>query len=293
MTPDRDPVAVLGATGQQGGQVVDALLEAGASVRALVRNPASRGAQALEARGVALVTADQEDGDSLARGLDGAAALFFMTTFAGADATEGEVRRGTVVAGAAARAGVPHVVYSSVGGAERQTGIPHFESTRRVEEQLTGVSRATFLRPTFFMENLTGQLAPGADGEVVVRLPMPGDVPLQMVAVRDIGAAAARLLLDADVIEGDAVELAGDELTLDRVAAEIGEASGRPARFEAVPLEALADDADLQAMFRWFAAPPAYRADLAVSRRLVPDLSDLRTWLRTQLPGADGQGAAG
>ena len=293
MTSDRDPVAVLGATGQQGGRVVDALLEAGAPVRALVRDPASPAAQALEARGVALVTADQEDGDSLARGLDGTAALFFMTTFAGADATEGEVRRGTVVAGAAARAGVPHVVYSSVGGAERHTGIPHFESKRRVEEQLAGVARATFLRPTFFMENLTGQLAPGPDGEVVVRLPMPGDVPLQMVAVRDIGAAAARLLLDVNAIEGDAVELAGDELTLDRVAAEIGEASGRPARFEPVPLEALADDTDLQAMFRWFATPPAYRADLAVSRRLVPDLSDLRTWLRRQLPAGGSPGAAG
>ena len=64
---------------------------------------------------------------------------------------------------------------------------------------------ALLVAGTFFMENLAGQLAPGPDGEVVVRLPMPGDVPLQMVAVRDIGAAAARLLLDVDAIEGDAV----------------------------------------------------------------------------------------
>ena len=293
MTSGRDPVAVLGATGQQGGRVVDALLEVGAPVRALVRDPRSTAAQALEAGGVTLATADQEDGDSLARGLAGAAALFFMTTFDGADGTEGEVRRGAVVAEAAARADVPHVVYSSVGGAERHTGIPHFESKRRVEERLAEVVRATFLRPTFFMENLTGQLTPGPDGEVVVRLPMPGDVALHMVAVRDIGAAAARLLLDPDAIEGDAVELGGDELTLDQVAAEIGRATGLPARFEAVPVEALGDDADLQAMFRWFAAPPAYRADLAASRRLVPDLSDLRTWLRTQLPAERSPGAAG
>ncbi|GAA3563366.1 NmrA family NAD(P)-binding protein [Microlunatus spumicola] len=285
---DTPPVAVVGATGQQGGRVVDALLEAGAPVRALVRDPSSAGARALQARGVELATADQEDGDALARGLGGVGALFFLTTFAGPDGTDGEVRRGTVVAEAAARARVPHVVYSSVGGAERATGIPHFESKRRVEERLTDLVPATFLRPTFFMENLAAQLAPGPDGDVVVRLPMPGDVPLQMVAVRDIGAAAARLLLDPDALAGDAVEIAGDELTLDRVAAEVRDATGRAARFEEVPLAALGDDTDLQAMFRWFASPPAYRADRAATRRLVPDVSDLRTWLGRQAGAGSG-----
>jgi uncharacterized protein YbjT (DUF2867 family) len=288
VTSDRDPVAVLGATGQQGGRVVDALLGAGAPVRALVRDPASSAARALEARGVALVTADQEDGDSLVRGLDGAASLFFLTTFAGADGTEGEVRRGTVVAEAAARAGVPHVLYSSVGGAERHTGIPHFESKRRVEERLAEIAvRATFLRPTFFMENLTGQLTPGPDGKVVVRLPMPGDVPLQMVAVRDIGAAAARLVVDPGAVDGDAIEIAGDELTPAQVAERVGRALGRRTRFEEVPLDVLGDE-DLKAMFRWFSRVPAYEADLAATRRLVPDVSDLAAWLAASSGSASG-----
>ena len=60
-----------------------------------------------------------------------------------------------------------------------------------------------------------------------------------------------------------------------------------------IVVQSLADDTDLQAMFRWFATPPAYRADLAASRRLVPDLSDLRTWLRTQLPPAGVPSTAG
>ena len=73
MTPDRDPVAVLGATGQQGGRVVDALLAAGAPVRALVRDPASPAAQALEARGVGESTPDPAgSGDSSAGGIDAA-----------------------------------------------------------------------------------------------------------------------------------------------------------------------------------------------------------------------------
>ena len=283
MTPSPDrPVAVIGATGQQGGSTVDALLDADVPVRALVRDPSSTAARALRARGVEVLAADQEDGGSLARGLVDVAALFFVTTFADADGTEGEVRRGTAVADAAARAGVPHVVYSSVGGAERGTGIPHFESKRRVEQRLSGLVPATFLRPTFFMENLVPQLALDRSDEVVVRLPIPATTPLQMVAVRDVGAAAARLLLDPELVHGDGLEVGGDELTLAQVAAQVGQVLGRPARFEEVPLDALGDDADLKAMFRWFASTPAYRADFATTRRLVPHLADFRSWLGAQ-----------
>jgi uncharacterized protein YbjT (DUF2867 family) len=278
----REPIAVIGATGQQGGDAVDALLRAEVPVRALVRDPGSAAARALRAQDVEVIAADQEDGESLSRGLAGVAALFFMTTFEGPDGTDGEVRRGTAVADAAARAGVPHVVYSSVGGAERDTGIPHFESKRRVEQRLSDLVPAKFLRPTFFMENLAPQLGADPSGHVVIRLPLASTVPLQMVAVRDIGAAATRLLLDPQAVDGDALEVAGDELTLEQVATRVGQALGRPARFEEVPLDALGDDADLKAMFRWFATPPAYQADFAATRRLVPDVSDLRSWLSTQ-----------
>ncbi|MGO2994407.1 MAG: NmrA family NAD(P)-binding protein, partial [Brachybacterium alimentarium] len=132
-------IAVYGATGQQGGAVLDALLAKGASVRALVRNPSSDRAQALAQRGVELVQADADEPASLVPALDGVKALFFMTTPPGGvqtEDTEGETRQGIALADAAKQAGVPHVVYSSVGGAERETGVPHFESKRRVEEHL-------------------------------------------------------------------------------------------------------------------------------------------------------------
>ncbi|WP_129789644.1 NmrA/HSCARG family protein [Promicromonospora panici] len=203
MTSTQQPsVAVIGATGQQGRSVVDALHELGVPVRALVRNPDSPTAQALRATGAEVVQADQEDSQSLADGLADVAALFYMTTFEGPDGPAGEVRRGHAVADAAARAKVPHVVYSSVGGAERETGIPHFESKFDVEKRLRALVPATILRPTFFMENLAAQLTPNEEGEIVIRMPMPGDVPVQMVAVRDIGRAAARLLLEPGAIDG-------------------------------------------------------------------------------------------
>jgi uncharacterized protein YbjT (DUF2867 family) len=277
----RLPIAVIGATGQQGRSVIDALHDADVPVRALVRDPDSPAARSLRATGTDVVQADQEDSKSLADGLADVAALFYMTTFEGPEGPAGEVRRGHAVADAAARANVPHVVYSSVGGAERGTGIPHFESKFDVEKRLGTLVPATILRPTFFMENLTAQLTPDQDGEIVIRMPMPGDVPVQMIAVRDIGRAAARLLLEPSAIDGDAIEVAGDELTLDLVAARAGETFGVPARFETIPLEYLGDDEDLKAMFRWFAEGSAYQADLARSRSLVGDVSDLRSWLVT------------
>jgi uncharacterized protein YbjT (DUF2867 family) len=276
----RLPIAVIGATGQQGRSVIDALRDQNIPTRALVRNPDSREALALRDAGTEVVKANQEDGQSLSGGLANVAGLFYMTTFEGPGGTAGEVRRGRTVAEAAARAEVPHVVYSSVGGAERETEIPHFDSKFEVEKRLTTLVSATILRPTFFMDNLTGQLAPNEDDEIVIRMPMPGDVPLQMIAVRDIGRAAARLLLEPGT-HGDAIEVAGDELTLDLVAAQAAETFGVPARFEAIPLEYLGDDEDLKAMFRWFAKGSAYQADLARSRSLVEGVSDLRAWLTT------------
>lgn len=194
--PDTLPVAVIGATGQQGGAVVDALLAAGHPVRALVRDPGSAKSRALAHRQVTLVHADQDDADSMVAALDGVAALFMMTTFAGPKGTEGEIEHGRAIADAAVRAGVPRVVYSSVGGAERSSGIPHFESKRRVEEHLAAVIPAHFVRPTFFMENFTGALNGGGEGEFVLRLPMSGTVPLQLIAVRDIGVVSAALPVD-------------------------------------------------------------------------------------------------
>ena len=203
-------VAVVGATGQQGGATAGALLDAGARVRALVRDPAKPAARALAERGAELVPADLTDPASLRAALRGVDRLFAMTTFAGARGVAGEVEQGRALADAAAEVGVGHVVYSSVGGAERSTGVPHFESKRRVEEHLESLGRpVTFLRPVFFMENLVGQGPTVEDGALVVRLPLPADVPVQMVAVRDIGAAAAAALLDPARVSGGALELAG------------------------------------------------------------------------------------
>jgi uncharacterized protein YbjT (DUF2867 family) len=277
--------AVVGATGQQGGATARALLAAGAGVRALVRDPKAPAAHALAQLGAQLAHADLEDADSLRAAFTGVDAVFAMTTFAGPTGVEGEVEHGRLIGEAARDAEVPHLVYSSVGGAERHTGIPHFESKRRVEEHLTCMGLpVTFVRPTFFMENFNQSGPQEQDGVLVLRSPLASGVPLQMVAVDDIGAVAAAALLDPTRLPGGSIEIAGDELSGEQIADAFGQQAGLPARFEPLPLTVLADDPDLQIMFTWFTKLPAYQADFAATRELDPGVQALPTWLATGRP---------
>ncbi len=274
---DKQTFAVLGATGQQGGATARALLAAGVRVRALTRDPASAAARMIGGQGAEVVQADIEDSASLRAAFAGMAGVFAMTSFEGPKGSAGEVEYGRQIADAVQDAGVPHVVYSSVGGAERGTGIPHFESKRRIElELLSRDFSVTVLRPTFFMENFRPRQE---DGEVVVREALLPGVPIQMIAADDIGAAATAALLDPSAVEGGALEIAGDELTGEQIAAVYGERAGLPARFEPLPISIFAGDPDLEPMFTWFSRPPAYQADLAATRKLVPGVQDLRTWV--------------
>ncbi|OBF11272.1 NmrA/HSCARG family protein [Mycobacterium sp. ACS4331] len=275
-------VAVVGATGQQGGAVARSLLKAEVRVRALVRDPDKPSAQALASAGAQLAVADLENPDTIRTALEGASRVFLMTTMGSGRGTAGETADGIAVTDAAQAASVQHLVYSSVGGAERHTGIPHFESKRRVEEHIETLDlEATFVRPTFFYDNLLRQPPTPEDGTVVVRLPLAEGIPLQMVAVKDIGAVAAAVLLDPTRVPGGAVEIAGDELTGSQIAAAFGRRAGLPARFEPLPIDAAGDD-DMQAMFSWFAQPPSYQADRALTRELDPQVESFEQWLAQQ-----------
>jgi uncharacterized protein YbjT (DUF2867 family) len=146
-------VVVTGATGKQGGAVVKNLLERGHEVRAVTRNTDSEKARDLANAGVTLVRASLEDTAALTKALEGATSLFAMTApFEGG--TQAETRQGISAADSAKAAGV-HLVFNSVGSANRQTGVPHFDSKYKVEEHIARIGvRATVLAPVYFMENL-------------------------------------------------------------------------------------------------------------------------------------------
>jgi len=275
-------IAVFAATGSQGGAVTDALLAHGVTVRALLRDITSDKARALAERGAELAKIDVHDARSLASALKGVDAFWFMTTPPGGmqDAdTEGETAQGIALADAAVAAKVPHIVFSSVGGADRDSHVPHFDSKRLVEQHLATLDvRTTIIRPVFFTDNFRWFAPTVEDGTLILRLPFPDGITLQMIAARDVGAIAARALLYPEAVP-DELEIAGDALTGSEIAAAFAAKTGMPAHYEALPLSVMDGQGDMQAMFRWFAETPAYQADLEQVRHIAPDTWTLAEWL--------------
>ncbi|GHG98066.1 NmrA/HSCARG family protein [Streptomyces rubradiris] len=270
-------VSVLGGTGNQGGATARELLSRGWQVRALVRDPGKAEAQALEELGATLVKGDLEDTDSLRAAVDGVHGVFSVQALAYEPETlAAEVRHGKAIADAAKEAGVAHFVYSSVGGAERQTGIDHFESKWEIEEHIkkTGLP-ATVLRPVFFMNNLLHFA--DARPERLMRLPVKADKPMQFIASDDIGFFAATAFDNPAEYIGKEIELAGDEITFPQVAEIYERVTGVPTRFEATPVE--------ERMFEWF-AEEGYQADIPALRRIHPGLLTLEEFLTRRLRAA-------
>jgi len=279
-------VLVTGATGQQGGHLVRELLARGHAIRALTRKPESAGAAALAARGVTIVTGDFEDQGSLERAARGVDTIFAMSTPFESGATT-ETREGIniVRAASAAGVGVSHLVYSSVAGADRATGIPHFDSKFEVEKAIrqSGVP-FTIVAPVFFMENfLADWLAAGiAKGSIAMAL--PATRRLQQIAVADIAQFTALVIERRESFFGKRIDIASDELTLATAAAAISEASGRHIEYTALPIDAVRQwNDDLARMFEWFDRV-GYDADVVGLRWLYREVDWHRfsDWAREQ-----------
>ena len=275
-------VVITGSTGKQGGAVARGLLKRGHKVRAVTRDPHSSQAKSLAGAGATLVVASLEDTAALTKALEGATSLFAMTTPFGGG-TESETRQGVAAADTAKAAGV-HLVFTSVGSANRQTGIPHFDSKYQVEKHIAKIGvRATILAPAFFMENLyfgREQLAQG-----IYASALPPTRALAQIAVEDIGAAAVRVLEDVGRYEGKRFDLAGDELTGNEVVAILSRLAGRPFSYYQVPLDVVRQrmGEDAVKMYEWFERV-GYAADRIALRREFPDVTfhNFESWLSKQ-----------
>ncbi|RCV48235.1 NmrA family NAD(P)-binding protein [Marinitenerispora sediminis] len=247
MSTDSAPVLVTGATGRQGGATARALLAAGLPVRALVRDPASARAAAVAALGAELVTGDLHDRDSVTRAAEGARAVFSVQMPAMAGDTydfAGEVTQGVNLIEGAAAAGVPQFVHTSVSGAGQHTATPGWAEGRwasmeptlgaksAIQDRLraAGFRHWTLLKPAFFMENFLPSMAflfpRGIEGGLVSVL-KPG-TRLSLVAVADIGSAAAAAIAEPERFNGVELELAGDYLPMTEIAEVLSRALGTP-----------------------------------------------------------------
>jgi len=274
-----DPILVTGATGQQGGAVAKALLAKGQKIRVMTRNPDK--AAALAKAGAEVVKGDLTNVSDLQAALRGVHGVFAMSTPFEAG-MEAEVRQGFLMADAAKQAGVSHYVYTSVGSAHRNTGIPHFDSKWAVEQHIRQIALpATILRPVWFMENFTTFARPSAEG--VLSLPMKPDRKLAMVALKDIGEFGAGAFMRPKDFLGQAIDFAGDDLTMIEAATLLTKAMGRTIRFQEFPVDQAEATMghDLALMFKWF-NDVGYAIDIpALQQKFGIPLTTFTEWMTT------------
>jgi uncharacterized protein YbjT (DUF2867 family) len=270
---NRLSVLVSGATGQQGGALARILLGRGHRVRAFVRRPDSFVAKELERLGAELAEGDFEEPSSIETAARGTDALFIVATPFEAG-MEAETRHGIAAADAAKAAGVEHLVYSSVADADKDTGIPHFDSKREVEKHIEGLGIPyTIVAPVYFMDNL---LAPWTLPQLKEgRFPMalPSSRPLQQIALSDIASFTALVLENRKEFLDRRVDIASDELAGEEVAEILTRITGHEIHYVELPLEQVrqAMGEDGARMFEWF-DEVGYSADIEALRREHPEV---------------------
>ncbi|KAI8626089.1 NAD(P)-binding protein [Xylariaceae sp. FL1651] len=302
-------ILVTGATGKQGGAVVNALLKQNFedfTILALTRNVSGSKAQNLAAKSesIKLVQGDLNDVPSLFKEAQKVAGqpiwgVFSVQVSMGKGVTsESETRQGKELIDGSIKAGIQYFVYSSVerGGDEAswdsQTPIPHFQSKYHIEQHLrdmTGPGKAgeslgwTILRPVTFMDNLT----PSFQTKVFMAAMRNwlGNKPVQWIATSDIGVFAAKAFTNPKSWNRKAVGLAGDELSFDELDHSFLNTTGSPVPvtywFFGSALTFMI--AEVQLMIGWFASH-GYHADIRTRRAEHPRLLTMEQWLLKESP---------
>jgi uncharacterized protein YbjT (DUF2867 family) len=306
--PEKKIIAVVGATGAQGGGLVRAILADASgefAVRALTRKPDAEKARALAAQGAEVVQADTDDAESLGRALEGAYGAFFVTNFWEHLSPEREVQQARNMAQAAARAGVRHAVWSTLEDTRERVPldddrmptlmgrykVPHFDAKGEADGAFreAGVP-TTFLRTSFYWDNFVYfgmEPRRGDDGVLTLALPMGGR-RLAGIAVDDIGACAYGILKAGPGLAGQYVGIAGGHLTGGEMAAAMGRALGEEVRYQDVPVDVFRSlgfpgAEDLGNMFQFYQEFEEYfRTSRPVekARQLHPGLQDFDTWVQ-------------
>ncbi len=300
-------IAVAGATGAQGGGLVNAILnDKGGefAVRALTRDVASDKAKALAAKGAEVVAADVDDVESLKRAFAGAYGAYCVTFFWNHFSPERELADAANMANAAKHAGLQHVIWSTLEDTRKlvpltdnrmptlmgKYKVPHFDAKGEADPLFRDLGLpVTCLVTSFYWENFIHfGMGPkkGPDGVLGITLPM-GDKRLSSMAVDDIGKCAYGIFKKGREHIGKTVGIAGEHLTGAQIAAAFTKALGRPVRYNDVPPEVyrgfgFPGAEDLGNMFQYdrdFEAASVAARSVDFSRSLNPALQTFDKWL--------------
>ena len=298
-------IAVVGATGAQGGGLVRAILadpSGGFAARAVTRDPASDKAKPLAQQGAEVVAANVNDKAALRKAFEGAHGAFCVTFFWDHFSPEKEQAEARAMAEAAKEAGVKHVIWSTLEDTRQRVPlsddrlptlmgkykVPHFDAKGEMDGVFRELVPVTCLRTSFYWDNLIHfgmGPKPGPDGTLAFTMPM-ADKKLPGIAAEDIGRCAYGVFKLADLI-GKTVGIAGEHLTGAQMAAALSKALGKTVVYNAVPPEAFRKFGfpgaeDLGNMFEYksmFEAEYCGARDLAFSRSLNPQLQTFAQWL--------------
>ncbi len=306
--PPRKVIAVVGATGAQGGGLVRAILDDNSgefAVRALTRDVNSPRAQELARMGAEVVAANVDDIESLKRAFAGAYGAFCVTFFWDHFSPEKEVAEAKNMAAAAKAEGVQHVIWSTLEDTRRwvplsdsrmptlkeKYKVPHFDGKGEANQAfLEARLPVTLLHTSFYWDNFIYFGAgpkPGPDGVLALTLPM-GDKRLPGIAAEDIGRCALGVFKAGKEFIGRSIGIAGEHLTGAQMAAGLSRALGREVRYNAVDPEVYrnfgfpgADDMGNMFQFkRDFESEFVGARSTELSRRLNPRLQTLDQWLQ-------------
>ncbi len=307
--PAKKVIAVVGATGAQGGGLVRSILaepDGAFAVRAITRDVLSDGARALAAAGAEVIAADIEDAASLRRAFDGAHGAYCVTFFWAHFSPEKELTDAGTMAAAARAAGVRHVVWSTLEDTRRwiklddprmptlmgRYKVPHFDAKGEADQawRESGVP-TTYLLTSFYWDNLIHfGMGPkrGADGKLDFVLPM-GDRRLPGIAAEDIGRCAHGIFRRGPEFVGRTVGVAGAHLTGVEMAASLSRALGEQVRYRAIPPDVyrgfgFPGAEDLGNMFQFnhdFSDEFCAARSVEFSRSVNPALQSFDTWLAT------------
>jgi uncharacterized protein YbjT (DUF2867 family) len=274
-------IAVVGATGLQGGAVARRLLQDRWPVRALTRNPEGKGARAIAELGAEVIEADTSDPVSLERAFEGVHGVFSVQNHH-ISGYEGEVRQGKQVAEVAKRVGVAHVVYSGAGIGVEGTGIGSWETKVEVAAHIEALGLpATILRPMAFMELMTERkfFPPASTWHLMPKL-MGSARPVGWLTVEDLAAVVAKAFGDPDRFIGGDLALASDVRSIAACRGVWREVTGRPPRRLPMPLWLFERfvGTDETTMWRWLRANDI-DLDTAPTLAIHPNALTVREWL--------------
>jgi uncharacterized protein YbjT (DUF2867 family) len=281
MVANQRNILVTGATGQQGGSLTRLLLQKKHKVYALTRNTQSPAAQDLRNRGANIMKGDLDDSDSLKRAVKDVESVFLMGTPFD-DGTEGETRRGKLMADIAKENNIEHLVYSSVANADKNTGIPHFESKYKVEQHIKNLGIPhTIIGPTFFMENLLG---PGLE-QGQLALPLSLSTTLQQSALQNIAEFSALVIERRKPFLGKRIDIASDDVTGEQAAKILSNELGYEIRYVPIPLEQVYQaNEDMARMYEWY-EKVGTGIDISALHQESPEVNWLtfRDWAKLRL----------